>query len=80
MHTDPTIPRSPFSHTALLHDAGPPPYHVPAFWPSMLSSAPPPATQRSRDLMATRRALADEALVRRMVAECAAMVDGEARA
>jgi hypothetical protein len=85
---DPTIPRSPASFTALLFDAGPGPWRAPqrievgAEWTPIPGTGVavrmpvPPATQRSRDLMATRRALADEALVRRMVAECAALVEG----
>ena len=69
MHTPTdTIPRSPSSHTAALWPTDP----APAYWPTVANVEP--ATQRSRALAATRRALADEALVRRMVAECAAMV------
>jgi len=93
MHTtDPTIPRSPSSFTAILFDAGPGPWHAPQRIEVGVEWTPIPgtgvagatgartATQRSRALAATRRALADEALVRRMVAECAALVDGEVRA
>jgi hypothetical protein len=79
MHTTDTIPRSPSSHTAALWPTDP----APAYWPTVANVAPvPPAVERSRALAATRRALADEALVRRMVAECAAMcpMDGEVRA
>lgn len=89
MHTpDPTIPRSPASFTKALWPTDP----APAYWPTLTNATTPAprhwhldapglaALATDDDARRAAREAVDLRYTRRMVAECAALVDGEVRA